>query len=127
MAEKKLKILTIRPSTEQERESIRYVMKESGCCTAAQAMLFACTAYQINNERAKTLVAEMKERFAEQNKQQQRLVNSLMAENERLRKALKKVQEGVGILQNACMDAQSPVVQQNLAEPTILSEKQEES
>lgn len=122
MAEKRLKILTIRPSTEEERESIRYVMKESGCCTAAQAMLFACNAYQINNERTKCITTEMRERFAEQNKQQQRLVKSLMAENERFRKALKKVQEAACLLQGACSEAQKIALIQNGKESDNIEE-----
>lgn len=95
MAEKKLKILTIRPSDDEEKEAIRYVMRESGCRTAAQAMIFACNAYRMNNERKKTFIDDIREKNKKNNLRQQRLINSLMAENERLHKALKTLKDSI--------------------------------
>ena len=105
MAEKQLKILTVRPSSDEEREAIRYVMKQTGHRRAAQAMLFACTAYQIANERNRTYVDEIKQKYIEQQRQQQRVINSLMAENEKLRKSLKLIQEGLGNMNDLMQEA----------------------
>ena len=74
MAEKKLKILTIRPSDDEEKEAIRYVMRESGCRTAAQAMIFACNAYRMNNERKKTFIDDIREKNKKNNLRQQQMV-----------------------------------------------------
>ncbi|MBQ8189357.1 MAG: hypothetical protein IJZ44_06225 [Lachnospiraceae bacterium] len=98
MGEKKLKVLTVRLSNEQEREDIRYVMRESGIGTATQAMIFACSAYRQTNERKKDFLVEMKEKNKETNARQIKLINTLMAENERLRKSLKTLQDNISNL-----------------------------
>ncbi len=95
MGEKKLKVLTVRLSNEREREDIRYVMRESGIGTATQAMIFACSAYRQTNERKKDFLDEMRERNKESNARQLKLINTLMAENERLRKSLKTLQDSI--------------------------------
>ena len=107
MAERQLKTLTIRPANEDEREAIRYVMRESGCRRAAQAMIFACNAYKLHNERTKSMMSKAKVRYNEQFKSQQRLINTLMAENERLRKSLKKIQECSAVMQQTLKELQN--------------------
>jgi galactokinase len=95
MGDKQLKTLTVRVTEEKEREAIRYVMRESGCGRAAQAMLFACTAFCESNERYKAVIKSVQQRSREQNRNQQRIINSLMTENERLRRMLKTMQDGL--------------------------------
>ena len=104
-----LKTLTVRISNEEEREAIRYVMRESGCGRAAQAMIFACTAYYTSNERYKSVLASVQNRSRVQNRNQQRVINSLMAENERLRRMLKVMQDGLANLNNTMQQMQQPV------------------
>ena len=109
MGDKQLKTLTVRISNEEEREAIRYVMRESGCGRAAQAMIFACTAYYTSNERYKSVLASVQNRSREQNRKQQRVINSLMAENERLRRMLKVMQDGLANINNAMQQMKQPL------------------
>ena len=109
MADKQLKTLTVRIPGDKERDAIRYVMRESGCGRAAQAMIFACTAYQISNERDKSMIERIRQQSKEQNRKQQRIINSLMAENERLRRALKVMQEGIASLNATMQELQKPI------------------
>ena len=95
MKEKKLTTLTVRIAEEEEREAIRYVMGESGCGRAAQAMIFACKAYRTMGLRNKTFVSEIREKNLENTKRLQNIIKTLTEENERLRKKLKSLQEGI--------------------------------
>lgn len=63
MAGTPLKTLTVRIGSDAERDIIRYVMHESGCSCAAKAMLFACNAYRIYNERDRSPLTELGERY----------------------------------------------------------------
>lgn len=109
MVDKQLKTLTVRIPGEKEREAIRYVMRESGCGRAAQAVLFACTAYQISHQRDKSVIDSIRQNAREQNRKQQRIINSLMEENERLRHALKVMQDGIAGLQATMNGLQKPL------------------
>ena len=109
MGDKQLKTLTVRVTEEKEREAIRYVMRESGCGRAAQAMLFACKAFCESNERYKAVIKSVQQRSREQNRNQQRIINSLMTENERLRQMMKTLQDGLINLSNTLQQCQSPL------------------
>lgn len=91
--EKALTTLTIRTKSAEERDDIRYVMREAGCARAAQAMILACRAYRTFNERQKPLLESLKAKMQEQNSVQLRIINELKAENNRLRKALQCIKE----------------------------------
>ena len=98
----RIKILTIRPNNEEEKDLIRYVMEQSGCKTASQAMLFACKAYRINNERreemkkmegenpSKQEIMRLKKVISELNRKNNELARNL---NNRIREEQMKQQE----------------------------------
>lgn len=99
MSNPKVKIVTIRPADEQERDDIRYVMRESGYGHASQAMLFACRAYRTMNERNKPLIEELQTKHNENNRRQQKVIHDLQTENLRLHKRLNEIQKQLaGIL-----------------------------
>ena len=59
MDKDKMRVLTVRVNDEKEREAIRYVMSQIGCKRAAQAMIFACSAYKIMHERETPVIREL--------------------------------------------------------------------
>ena len=93
MGSLQIKVLTIRPNSEEERESIRYVMRETGLGRASQAMLFACNAYRITNERNNPVFEEMKQKHNEKYKQQQQHIHNLQEENASLRNQLAEIEK----------------------------------
>lgn len=87
MAGTPLKTLTVRIGSDAERDIIRYVMHESGCSCAAKAMLFACNAYRIFNERDRSPLTELRERYrtacAEHRREADRLTRQVSSLTER--------------------------------------------
>lgn len=90
-----LKTLTIRLSSDSEREALRYVMREAGIPFASRAVIFACRAYREQCERDKAGLADLRTRHArrlhEQQQAQQRRIRELTAEVRRLRQALQRI------------------------------------
>lgn len=106
MEQKKMRVLTVRINDDRERDAIKFVMKQSGCKRAAQAMLFACNAYQVLVERDTPLIQNLRLKHQEHSRQQQRLINSLMEENERLRRSIRKMTETVNDFQKSMSEIQ---------------------
>ena len=106
MEDNKLRVLTVRVNDDNEREAIRYVMRQSGCKRAAHAMLFACKAYQIINERENPVIKDLNEKHRQHSRLQQRLINSLMQENERLRKCITQMHGTVVQFQKSMTEIQ---------------------
>lgn len=101
-----MRVLTVRINDDRERDAIKFVMKQSGCKRAAQAMLFACNAYQVLVERDTPLIKNLRQKHQEHCRQQQRLINSLMEENERLRRSIRKMTETVNDFQKSMSEIQ---------------------
>lgn len=110
MDKARMRVLTVRVNDEKEREAIRYVMSQSGCKRAAQAMIFACSAYKIMHERETPVIRELKEKHTQHSKQQQRVINSLMEENERLRRCIHKMNGTIDDFKKSMTEIQDLIV-----------------
>ena len=94
-----LKTLTIRIADDNEREALRYVMRESGIPFASQAVMFACKAYREQCERRKADVEDFRRHMARRVREQQQAqairISQLQDENRRLRAALRQIRQAL--------------------------------